>query len=252
LKKGGSGLLDYYGNSLRRALSDIYPEHNWLEWGFSKTTNFYGEIENVKRYVFWLEKQFNISKLDDWYNVSTHRIRHFGGSHVLSIFGGKRAVLSAVYPNYEWRLISSKWNCQMTQKHLLNLVSQIFPDEEIQSNFRAKDFRFERSNLPMELDIYLPNLLLAIEYQGIQHFQSHYLSNTLDSQKIRDMEKRKLCWERGITLLEVPYWWDQTQRSLIATLHLLRPDIIAITDGLPIPVEPTYNRTDISIKKWIT
>src|SRR5688500_2405117 len=32
--------------------------------------------------------------------------------------------------------------------------------------------------------------------------------------------------ENNITLLEIPYWWDTTKNSVLATLHRYRPDIV--------------------------
>ena len=52
-------------------------------------------------------------------------------------------------------------------------------------------------------------------------------------------KKEKLCKENGITLIEIPYWWDFKKSSLIATIHSHRPDLISSRgDGEPIPNEP--------------
>ncbi len=34
-----------------------------------------------------------------------------------------------------------------------------------------------------------------------------------------------MCKAQGITLLEIPYWWDQQLSTLQATIHHIRPDI---------------------------
>jgi hypothetical protein len=39
-------------------------------------------------------------------------------------------------------------------------------------------------------------------------------------------EKRVACDENGIKLIEIPYWWDFTKDSLVATIHMHRPDLI--------------------------
>lgn len=57
----------------------------------------------------------------------------------------------------------------------------------------------------------------------------------------RDEEKRIACKTKGITLVEVPYWWDlDLQKSLKATIHKVRPDLISTEClvGLPIPMKP--------------
>ena len=68
----------------------------------------------------------------------------------------------------------------------------------------------------MELDIWMPEIGIAIEYQGEQHFHkinfggNYDVPQALESQKSRDQEKREACLEIGISLLEVPYTWENT------------------------------------------
>ena len=91
----------------------------------------------------------------------------------------------------------------------------------------------------MELDIYLPSLNLAFEYQVFfpslnnnfpffcsililylltfqQQERHHYTSaqytfHTLDNIQKRDETKRQLVQEKGITLITVPCWWNGQQ-----------------------------------------
>jgi hypothetical protein len=110
----------------------------------------------------------------------------------------------------------------------------------------------------MELDIYLPKELLALEYQGQQHYYDIYSMGNLWMQKKRDEEKRKACKDNHITLIEIPYWWDSKKESLMATIHQYRPDLIS-AGGQPIPSLPpggipegiyiliSLNFTDISL-----
>lgn len=40
----------------------------------------------------------------------------------------------------------------------------------------------------------------------------------------------------GITLIEIPYWWDFTKESLAATIHRIRPELVPDPPGIqPIP-----------------
>lgn len=57
-------------------------------------------------------------------------------------------------------------------------IQSLFPDiSEIHFNYLHPSLLFQYSNLPMELDIYIPSLNLAFEYQGSYHFISNYHSN---------------------------------------------------------------------------
>jgi hypothetical protein len=57
-------------------------------------------------------------------------------------------------------------------------------------------------------------------------------------QREKDKEKKEGCHTQGITLIEIPYWWDFKKESLLVTIHLHRPDLILSTgSGSPIPIE---------------
>lgn len=94
------------------------------------------------------------------------------------------------------------------------------PDVEIQEEYKLSA-RSERQK--MEVDIWLPELQLAIEYQGEQHY--HNLENIFGQHgcsvayRARDIEKMLTCTEMGITMAEIPYWWDRSQDSLFQLLH---------------------------------
>ncbi len=48
-----------------------------------------------------------------------------------------------------------------------------------------------------------------MEYSGIQHYQKvEYFNNDLTKQQYRDELKIKLCKEKGINLIVVPYYVD--------------------------------------------
>lgn len=60
----------------------------------------------------------------------------------------------------------------------------------------------------MEIDGYCRELALGFEYHGQQHYlESHFYHSTrsLDQQMLDDQQKRVLCKQQGVTLLEIPY-----------------------------------------------
>lgn len=44
-------------------------------------------------------------------------------------------------------------------------------------------------------------------YLGFQHYRKGF-NTDLNSQRARDEERRMKCKKSGITLIEIPYWWD--------------------------------------------
>lgn len=63
----------------------------------------------------------------------------------------------------------------------------------------------------------------------------HFLNGPVDIQQTRDQAKKAQCQELGITLIEIPYWWDRSKTSLLATIHQYRPDLVPLPpDGQPI------------------
>ena len=91
----------------------------------------------------------------------------------------------------------------------------------------------------MQLDIFIPDHKLAFEYQGEQHYVEVYPLGAQWKHSERDLEKSLACKEKGITLIEIPYWWDFKKESLIATIHQYRPDLISFPgNGIPIPKQP--------------
>jgi hypothetical protein len=109
---------------------------------------------------------------------------------------------------------------------------------EIIESYQHEDLIRISTQRKIELDVYLPNEQLAFEYQGEQHYVDIHVLGYLWVQKERDQEKKRVCKEKGITLIEIPYWWNFERTSLIATIHQHRPDLIALSSEEPIPCEP--------------
>ena len=85
---------------------------------------------------------------------------------------------------------------------LANIVREIYEKEEIKLHHRPDWLE------GLEIDIYLPNLKLGIEYQGQQHFypiKAWGGQNALDALRIRDQRKRQICKKLEIKLVEIDY-----------------------------------------------
>jgi hypothetical protein len=96
---------------------------------------------------------------------------------------------------------------------------------------RPKWLKNVRGN-QMELDGFAPSLNLAFEYQGQQHFKHvpvfHSHSSEFRKRQQDDERKRKLCFEHGVRLLEIPFHIPHTrlQSYLSDVLQKLKVDVV--------------------------
>jgi|GEM_PF-6435276 len=90
----------------------------------------------------------------------------------------------------------------VSETALFRIVCDLFPNTEVVHHYRA-DW-LDR----LEIDIFVPEFRLAIEYQGKQHFEPIKAwggQEAYERGKERDERKRKLCAENGIQLIEFTY-----------------------------------------------
>jgi very-short-patch-repair endonuclease/ABC-type Zn uptake system ZnuABC Zn-binding protein ZnuA len=108
-KNKGAGLLaQYYNDSpilfVKEVVKLIYPDYEWFEWKFNKTTNkFWDKIENQKIYMDWLFNELKFTKIEDFYNINIDIIRQNFGDSLLHKYNGSHInTLKVIYPEYYW------------------------------------------------------------------------------------------------------------------------------------------------------
>ncbi len=87
------------------------------------------------------------------------------------------------------------------------------------------------------MEIFIPDLSLGFEYYSEYHYhvvplylmnlKCSYLHSHGDPKIVqqRDIIKRAKCKEFGITLITIPYWWNDSIEGIAHAIHLTRPDI---------------------------
>jgi len=124
-------------------------------------------------------------------------------------------------------------------------TTEIFPEAEIYEEYLHEELVFPNSQMQMEFDVFLPKLHLALEYQGLQHYQDVHVYSPQKLYMERDIAKRRACIGAGISLVEIPYWWDDNKDSLAATISEVRPDLIpkGTVTTTPVPLTPPNKKT---------
>jgi hypothetical protein len=95
--------------------------------------------------------------------------------------------------------IGERW---FNETFLYNLIKDMFSDKEIAFHYRGKEME------GLEIDIWIPELKIGFEYQGVQHYQSvkHWGGElSLKKQQENDKRKKELSKINGYNLIEINF-----------------------------------------------
>lgn len=97
------------------------------------------------------------------------------------------------------------------QEEVGKLLDSAFPNLTILENHRP-EWLISPNFTRLELDFYIPELQIAFEIQGEQHYKFvelfHGTYAGFEKQKLYDEEKKSLCHGKGIKLLEIDSYLD--------------------------------------------
>ena len=205
----GGGLYNRFSGSPIGLLKHIFPDHDWKEFLFSSTPKgWWYHDSNWIVYLDWLKVKLGFDSMEDWYLVTVDDfIRHNGASPLKITGSSPSKIVLKTYPEYDWE-VERFYDGKKNQKRLFRIIRDIFPNQIIHFDFKHHEMRFESSNYPMELDIWIPSLNLAFEYQGEQHYDDE------DVMK-RDEQKRSACAKKSIHLIEIPHTWDSSKEFVL-------------------------------------
>jgi len=228
---------------LGKVLQSTFTEHHWKLWKFGKVPRGYWlDINHVRLYLEWLAEEFNVVQNSDWRNICVRQIEMLQ-SGTLAHIRGLFPLLSLVYPGSHWKMDTST-SVSKAQLRVFSIVQQLFPFDEVLLNFRcvnclhsSHSFSLRTALQRKEFDVFVPWLSLALEYHGQQHFHWGFDCGSPEIRLRQDEHKRKLCHMLGITLIEVPYWWDFSKNSLAASVQSLRPDLLLNMNLLEPPID---------------
>lgn len=111
-----------------------------------------------------------------------------------------------------------KGNRWTSETILYQLVESNYPDHTIKRHYRPAFLD------GLELDIYLVEAEVGIEYQGIQHYEpvDHWGGEEgLEKRQERDDKKKRLCKEHGIELVCIRYDQELTDALIERTIDPL-------------------------------
>eukprot|EP01114_Cavostelium_apophysatum_P000432 TRINITY_DN10397_c0_g1_i2.p1 TRINITY_DN10397_c0_g1~~TRINITY_DN10397_c0_g1_i2.p1 ORF type:complete len:506 (+),score=124.86 TRINITY_DN10397_c0_g1_i2:145-1662(+) len=221
---------DQFGKNLFKILQSVYPEYEWKPWNFEKVpSGFWEDDRNVRSFVEDMAVKLGLKSVEEWVEVPISEVHKLGGTYLIIKYGkgGWLPVLSQIYPNVEWERLQLESRRKMktsskSQNILFKILVEMFPGDDVLIGYPFDD---PESNKTYELDIFIPSLKLAFEYQGVQHYVSSDRFGDHKTHQRRDAQKKDICDKNGIILIEIPYWWDKSLETLTATILKEAPQV---------------------------
>ncbi|TEU14037.1 MAG: hypothetical protein E3J21_17065 [Anaerolineales bacterium] len=124
-----------------------------------------------------------------------------------------RAIENEVRFKFGHKRVGEAWTSETI---LYYLVRSLLPDRTILRHHRPEFLE------GLELDIYVPELGIGIEYQGVQHYQpvKHWGGEeALKKCKERDSRKREICKRLGMELIYFKYDEDLSSELVQSKLR---------------------------------
>lgn len=200
---------------------------------------------DVKRTLKFLEKTYpyHVLMLDDYfvqYVPATYFKQYLSEKAPKYLYyymweGERNSKYEKIYREIilklaEKGLISKRWKSEFS---LYLLVKSYFPNTE----YQYRDQWLEKQSL----DIYVPELRVGFEYQGLQHYQPIEIfdgNDGFEKRQFMDELKRKKCKENHVILIEWEYTSEVTDNNLQEVLKKLNIDL---------PEKKTYS--EMSVKE---
>ena len=162
------------------------------------------KIENIRKIAndidaIYIQDLLDITKSSGWYQSNIVNIIKYK-NHLFIKKSDIQTVLD--YDNNSYKVYS------INEKKIVQNIKEIYNDDIIENS--------KKIIYPKELDIYLPKLNIAIEYNGI-----YFHSSLANTPKDYHLNKSLLCREKGIRLIHIYEFEDlNKQIELLKSLIL--------------------------------
>ena len=191
----------------------------------AKPQGYWQKQENIDEFVKYLSEKLSLKSEEDWNRVSKVQIESFGGRGFFPIKNNLDPNIPQT-KNKELVQNNLAMSGRSSQRWLFLQIQKIFPHEEIVEDYFHSEIS-RKSGSKVQFDIFLIERKIAFEYHGKHHYEDIPSGFApVEMYKTRDEEKIRLCKQFGITLIIIPYWWDNQIESLQKTIEEKIPNFV--------------------------
>ena len=188
-----------YGGAFSRNFG-WYVRKQRYEWGIYQAYLLLAEHCPAElRELFVLDREASLGTYQELMKTDPEAAEAFGKQHRQQVTRVSAAIQNAVRDKMGYRHIGKAW---VQETALFQIVRRLHPEREVIHHHRAHFLG------GLELDVFVPELKLALEYQGIQHFEAveHWGGQeALEQLQARDEQKANRCRESGVALVHIGY-----------------------------------------------
>lgn len=257
-----SQFLARYGNSLIRALVTNFPDHDWKMTRFDplKGTIFDQPNTDFMNQVKRESSGEHSPDEEDWRTTMNRYKNHwqvtdFSTSKGNSM-GHEASFFSRPNINDDWYKLSGTY---AKQKELNTLVKKLFPNSIVMTNYTEPSLVYSDTQRPFALPSYIPALKIAFEIIEDPNSTAQYTFGAQMPVYTFYKSKRVICERNGISLVQIPSWWDPISSPashLINAIRRIRPDVAdkinlqpAKTTSVPISVRVAPKETEVKAEE---
>ena len=99
----GGGLSTLFNNSIPDLVTSTFDDYPWHNFLFKRIKTF--TAEDIRGAVKFVEEQRKINRPEDWFMVTSERLKELGVERIFDLEGGLVSVLNRIRPGPKWEAI---------------------------------------------------------------------------------------------------------------------------------------------------
>ena len=215
----------YQNNQWENDIQKIKEEKVYEKFKFTSPLWRSSLIDRLRRRMRSLIHLYSITQKNHFYRLPTH----FSSSSLFFKSFSLIPLLQTIYPDHDWNPSLFHFRSKKSKQRLLfSSLLSIFPSQMIIEDYRhplllpsllLSTSSEKKAKEALEVDLFMPGVNVAIEYQGEQHYDeipSGFCP--IDFYQSHDQLKHHLCKLQSIHLISVPYWSSFSPSSLVPFL----------------------------------